>query len=145
MDFLTQNQPLIWLCVVVLFSFLELFLLTYRVLWFSVGSTVGLIVSLLSGPVWLQIVLFVLVSVGLLLLSNPWVKQVRCEDVLFEFVSDEETVVDPPLPRKGEKDSEEAITETEIFPATSSVLSLSDGMETAAFFPEKFQVTSWIE
>ena len=45
-------------------------------IWFAVGSFVAMVVSLLSGPVWLQILLFLAVSAGLLAALWPFVKKV---------------------------------------------------------------------
>ena len=55
MEQMMSNFPLTWLCLVALFAFIELFFLYYRVIWFSVGATAGLLVSLCSGPFWFQI------------------------------------------------------------------------------------------
>lgn len=44
-------------------------------IWFAVGSLVAMVVSLLSGPVWLQILLFALVSGGLLIGLWPFTKK----------------------------------------------------------------------
>ncbi len=44
-------------------------------IWFAVGSLVAMVVSLLSGPVWLQILLFAVVSGGLLIGLWPFVKK----------------------------------------------------------------------
>lgn len=90
MDFLGENVSLAWLCVIALFSFLELFLMRYWAVWLSVGGTIGLSVSLLGGPAWLQISLAVLVSFGLLWFCRSWAKQVRCEDLMSE-ISPEKT------------------------------------------------------
>lgn len=45
-------------------------------IWFAVGSLVAMVVCLLSGPVWLQILLFFLVSIGLLAALWPFSKKV---------------------------------------------------------------------
>ena len=45
-------------------------------IWFAVGSLVAMVISLLSGPVWLQILLFFLVSIGLLAALWPFSKKV---------------------------------------------------------------------
>ena len=45
-------------------------------IWFAAGSLVSLLVSLLGGPVWLQITLFLAVSVALLILLWPLVRKV---------------------------------------------------------------------
>lgn len=44
-------------------------------IWFAVGAMVAGIVALLSGAIWLQILLFFVVSCGLLALLLPFVKK----------------------------------------------------------------------
>ncbi len=89
MELLLQNSSLSWLCLVALFAFSELFFLRYRMIWFSVGATAGLITSLCSGDLWLQVTIAVIVSAVLLWFSRSWVKQVRCDDVIHEIISEE--------------------------------------------------------
>ena len=43
--------------------------------WFAAGAFVSMIASMFYAPLWLQIVLFVVISLGLLLLLLPWVKK----------------------------------------------------------------------
>lgn len=45
-------------------------------IWFAAGSLVALLVSLLGGAVWLQITLFLVVSVALLILLWPLVRKI---------------------------------------------------------------------
>lgn len=85
MESFSQNASLFWLCVTALFAFLELFFLRYRLLWFSVGGTGGLLCSLFSMPLWVQISVFSLLSGGFLWLCRNWVRRARCEDVLTEI------------------------------------------------------------
>ena len=58
-------------------------------IWLSIGATAGLITSLCSGDLWLQISISVMVSASLLWFSRSWVKQVRCDDMIHEILSDE--------------------------------------------------------
>jgi len=44
-------------------------------IWFAAGSLVAIVVSLLGGPVWLQVVLFLVVSCLLLVLLWPLIKK----------------------------------------------------------------------
>ena len=44
-------------------------------IWFAAGSLVATIVSLLGGPIWLQITLFLVVSAALLAALWPFVKK----------------------------------------------------------------------
>ncbi len=67
---------LVWLGLMVLFLVVEAACPIHLVsLWFAVGALAGLVVSLLHGALWLQILLFVLVSAGLLLLLWPLTKK----------------------------------------------------------------------
>lgn len=86
MKFLLENASLSWLCLVAFFSFLELFFGRYLFLWMSVGATVGLIVSIFSGPYWLQIVLAITISAGLMWFCRNWIRSVRCEDAIGEIL-----------------------------------------------------------
>ena len=85
MELLTENLPLSWLCIVALFSFAELFFLSYRILWLSVGGDVGLLFALLGVPLWGQIFAFAIVSISLLWLSRSWARSARCESALQEI------------------------------------------------------------
>lgn len=61
----------IWLIALVLFSLLEAATSALVSLWFIGGSLVGLIAALCNAPLWLQALLFFLVSAALLLLLRP--------------------------------------------------------------------------
>ena len=67
----------IWLALMVVFLIVEAACPLHLVsIWFAVGSLAGVIVSLLGGALWLQILLFVVVSGGLLALLWPFVKKI---------------------------------------------------------------------
>lgn len=66
----------IWLGLMVLFLIVEAVCTVHLVsIWFAAGSLVAAIVSLLNGPVGLQILLFVVVSGGLLTCLWPFTKR----------------------------------------------------------------------
>lgn len=66
----------IWLALMVVFLIAEAVCAIHLVsIWFAAGSLVAAVVSLLHGPVWLQILLFVVVSGGLLALLWPFAKK----------------------------------------------------------------------
>ena len=66
----------IWLALMVIFIIVEAVCAIHLVsIWFAAGSLVAAVVSLLHGPVWLQILLFVVVSGGLLALLWPFTKK----------------------------------------------------------------------
>ena len=67
----------IWLALMVVFLITEAVCAIHLVsIWFAAGSLVALFVSLLGGAVWLQITLFLVVSVALLILLWPLVRKV---------------------------------------------------------------------
>ena len=65
----------LWIAVCVLLVILEATTAMLVCIWFVGGSAAALIVSLCGGPVWLQVVLFIAVSIGLLLLLRPFLKK----------------------------------------------------------------------
>lgn len=66
----------IWLALMVVFLIIEAACAVHLVsIWFAVGSLVAMVISLLSGPVWLQILLFAVVSGGLLACLWPFAQK----------------------------------------------------------------------
>lgn len=61
-----EFQEIFWLCAVVVFLVVEGATVTMVSLWFAAGALAALVAALLGGKLWLQLVLFFLVS-GLLL------------------------------------------------------------------------------
>lgn len=67
----------IWLGLIVLFLLVEAACPIHLAsIWFAIGAVVALVVALLNGAVWLQIVLFTVVSIGLLIALWPLVRKV---------------------------------------------------------------------
>lgn len=66
----------IWLGLMVIFLIVEAACPVHLVsIWFAVGSLVAALVGLLHGPLWLQVVLFLVVSGALLALLWPFVRK----------------------------------------------------------------------
>ena len=61
----------IWLVLLVIFLAAEASTVTLISLWFAAGSLAAMVVSLLSGPIWLQVFTFLAVSVVLLASVRP--------------------------------------------------------------------------
>ncbi|MBQ4601072.1 MAG: NfeD family protein [Oscillospiraceae bacterium] len=67
---------IIWLGLLVAFLIAEAACPCHLIsLWFAVGALVAMVASLLSAPVWLQVVLFLVVSVALLALLWPVIRK----------------------------------------------------------------------
>lgn len=64
-----------WLAMVIVFLLIEGSTVMLVSLWFSAGSLVAMITALLGGPFWLQLILFLGVSAGLLALLRPLVRK----------------------------------------------------------------------
>lgn len=69
-------SEIIWLALLVVFLVAEAACPIHLIsIWFAAGSLAAMVASLLSGPVWLQIVLFFVVSGALLALLWPMVRK----------------------------------------------------------------------
>lgn len=62
---------IIWLALLIAFVVLEAVTVQLLSIWFAAGSLSALLVSLMGGPVWLQILVFFVVSIVLLALLWP--------------------------------------------------------------------------
>ena len=70
------TQTIVWTVLMVAFLVAEAACPFHLVsVWFAVGALVAVIVSLLGGALWLQITLFLVVSVALLVALWPLVKK----------------------------------------------------------------------
>lgn len=65
-----------WAIAIIVFSILEAITAQLVSIWFVLGSIGGLITAICGGAVWLQIVIFVAISVITLLLTKPLVKKI---------------------------------------------------------------------
>ena len=61
----------IWLIVLVACIAIEIATMGLVTIWFAGGALVAAIVAVLGGPIWLQITLFLVVSLVLLFLTRP--------------------------------------------------------------------------
>lgn len=66
---------IVWLGLMVLFLLAEASTVTMVSLWFAAGALAALAVSLLGGVIWLQVVVFLLVSGVMLALLRPLVRR----------------------------------------------------------------------
>ncbi|MBR6951070.1 MAG: NfeD family protein [Oscillospiraceae bacterium] len=72
-----MNQPglILWLAALVFFLIIEGATAQLVSIWFVIGAAAALVVSLLHGPMWLQIAVFVVVSAAALILTRPIVRR----------------------------------------------------------------------
>ena len=62
---------ILWLVLLVVFLIVEASTVTLVSLWFAAGSLAALLASLLGGPLWLQVLLFLAVSTLSLIALRP--------------------------------------------------------------------------
>lgn len=72
---------IIWLVVLAILLVIEFLTLGLTTVWFAGGALVAFLVSLAGGPLWLQLLLFVAVSVVLLLFTRPLAVKYLNKDV----------------------------------------------------------------
>jgi membrane protein implicated in regulation of membrane protease activity len=65
----------VWFAAILLFIMMEASTVSLVSSWFALGALAALIVSLFSGPLWLQFVVFLVVSVFLLAALRPLVRK----------------------------------------------------------------------
>ena len=63
--------PIIWLVILAVLVVIEIITLGLTTIWFAGGALAALAVSLAGGPLWLQIFLFLAVSIALLVFTRP--------------------------------------------------------------------------
>ena len=70
-----NTAAIVWLVLMVVFLAAEASTVSMVSLWFAAGALIALLTALAGGPAWLQTLLFLAVSAGLLLALRPLVKK----------------------------------------------------------------------
>lgn len=65
------TDSIVWILIAVVFAIVEAFTLGLTTIWFTVGGVAACIVSLLGGPILLQVIVFLAVSIVLLYFTRP--------------------------------------------------------------------------
>lgn len=67
----TLSPGLVWLVILIVLIVIELMTMGLTTIWFAAGAFVAIFVALLGGPVWIQILIFLIVSILLLYYTRP--------------------------------------------------------------------------
>ena len=70
-----NGQALFWFACFIIFLVIELAIQGLVSVWFSVGALAAAVVAFLDGPIWLQILVFVVVSGVVVLALRPFAKK----------------------------------------------------------------------
>ena len=62
----------IWIALIIVFLIIEIATVGLATIWFAGGAVVALFAGLIGAPIWLQVLLFFVVSVLLLIFTRPW-------------------------------------------------------------------------
>ena len=88
-----DSMPFVWLGVLVFFLIVEGATAGLVTIWFAAGALAALVAELLGGELWLQIAVFIVVSLAAILLLRPLAKknlykhkQATNADRVFEMV-----------------------------------------------------------
>lgn len=65
------TMSIVWLVILAVLLVTEIATLGLTTIWFAGGALIAFLVSLLKGPLWLQVLLFLAVSVVLLIFTRP--------------------------------------------------------------------------
>ena len=68
-------STIIWIAAIVIFGVVEAATVGLVSIWFVIGGVAGLVAAALDAPIWLQVVLFFLVSIAALIATRPLVKK----------------------------------------------------------------------
>ncbi len=66
-----NSYTIIWLIVLIICIGIELATMGLTSIWFAGGSIPAIIIAAFGGPVWLQVILFLIVSIVLLFFTRP--------------------------------------------------------------------------
>ena len=66
-----MNYTIMWLVLLVLFIAIEIVTMGLTTIWFAGGALVATVTAVLGGPIYLQIILFLVVSFLLLFFTRP--------------------------------------------------------------------------
>ena len=70
-----EIMPIIWLALMIGFAVLEAATVQLICIWFAAGSLTAMAVSLLGGPLWLQSLVFFVISIVLFAMLWPLAKK----------------------------------------------------------------------
>ena len=64
-------DAILWLVILVACIVVEIFTLGLTTIWFAGGALIAFVAALLSAPLWLEVILFVIASAALLFFTRP--------------------------------------------------------------------------
>lgn len=91
-------MTIFWLVVVAVMLVIEIFTMGLTTIWFSLGAVAAAIATALGAPLWVQILLFSVVSVLIMLLVRPFAMKVmdknRTKTNIEEVIGEQAEVIE---------------------------------------------------
>ena len=75
-------EMVIWIAAMVFFGVVEAVTVGLVSIWFVLGSAAGLIAAICEAPIWLQVVLFFVVSIAALVATRPLVRKMMDKSIV---------------------------------------------------------------
>ena len=77
-----EMEMVIWIAAMVIFGVAEAATVGLVSIWFVLGSAAGLVAAICGGAVWLQVVLFFVVSIAALVATRPLVRKMMDKSIV---------------------------------------------------------------
>ncbi|MBQ7485414.1 MAG: helix-turn-helix domain-containing protein [Oscillospiraceae bacterium] len=78
----TNMEAIIWIAAIILFGVMEGLTAGLTSIWFVLGGVAGLIADVCGAPIWLQVVLFFVVSIVSLIATRPLVRKFAAKNTV---------------------------------------------------------------
>ncbi len=75
-----NSSAIIWLVIMIVFLVLEMITVSLVSIWFVGGSLVAFLISFVTDLIWVQVAVFIVVSIAFLMLLRPIAKKFAVKD-----------------------------------------------------------------
>ena len=77
-----EMEMIVWIAAMVVFGVVEAVTVGLVSIWFVLGSAAGLIAAICEAPIWLQVLLFFIVSIAALIATRPLVRKMMDKNIV---------------------------------------------------------------
>lgn len=77
-----EMEMIVWIAAMVVFGVVEAVTVGLVSIWFVLGSAAGLIAAICEAPIWLQVLLFFIVSIAALIATRPLVRKMMGKNIV---------------------------------------------------------------
>lgn len=92
-------EPVYWLILFIILLIIELLTMGLTTIWFAGGAMAAMAANLLGGNIWVQLIVFLVISFALLMFTRPFAARYinggRVKTNLDELIGKEAVVIEP--------------------------------------------------